>query len=99
MPSGASWPGYVQQVIFLTDGAVGNEQELLRLIATQAGSRRLFTVGIGPGPNAHFLRKAAQFGRGTATFIGDVAEVRERMTALYAKLERPLTDSEMRGWA
>lgn len=82
-------PGHVQQVVFLTDGAVGNEGELLGLIASSIGTRRLFTVGIGPGPNAYFLRKAAQFGRGTATFIGDVGDVKERMTALYAKLERP----------
>ncbi|MBS0320416.1 MAG: VWA domain-containing protein, partial [Proteobacteria bacterium] len=82
-------PGFVQQVVFLTDGAVGNEQELLKLIGDEAGARRLFTVGIGPGPNAYFLRKAAQFGRGTATFIGDVSEVNAKMTALYVKLERP----------
>ncbi len=89
----AAAPGYLRQVVFLTDGAVGNEDELLALIKSKAGERRLFTVGIGPGPNAWFLRKAAQFGRGSATFIGDVNEVREKMTALYAKLESPaLTD-------
>jgi Ca-activated chloride channel family protein len=85
--------GFVQQVVFITDGAVGNEQELLDLIDARAGSRRLFTVGIGPGPNTWFLRKAAQMGRGTATFISDVRDVKSRMTELYAKLENPaLTD-------
>ncbi|MEP7061320.1 MAG: marine proteobacterial sortase target protein [Betaproteobacteria bacterium] len=85
--------GFVQQVVFITDGAVGNEQELLALIDARARSRRLFTVGIGPGPNTWFLRKAAQMGRGTATFISDVRDVRARMSELYAKLENPaLTD-------
>ena len=85
--------GFVQQVVFITDGAVGNEQELLRLIDARARSRRLFTVGIGPGPNTWFLRKAAQAGRGTATFISDVRDVKARMSELYAKLENPaLTD-------
>ncbi|MEO6929455.1 MAG: marine proteobacterial sortase target protein [Casimicrobiaceae bacterium] len=88
--------GFVQQVVFITDGAVGNEQELLDLIDANARSRRLFTVGIGPGPNTYFLRKAAQAGRGTATFISDVRDVKARMTELYAKLENPaLTDIDV----
>lgn len=86
-------PGYARQVFFLTDGAVGNEHELLKLVRARLGDRRLYTIAIGPAPNAWFIRKAAQFGRGTSTFIGDVRDVRERMTELFAKLERPaLTD-------
>ena len=86
-------PGYARQVFFLTDGAVGNEHELLKLIRAELGDRRLYTIAIGPAPNAWFIRKAAQFGRGSSTFIGDVRDVRERMTALFEKLERPaLTD-------
>ena len=83
-------PGYARQVVFLTDGAVGNEHELLKLIRAKLGDRRLHTIAIGPAPNAWFIRKAAQFGRGTSTFIGDVSDVRERMTALFEKLERPV---------
>ena len=83
----------VRQVVFLTDGAVGNEDEILRLVHDKLGDRRLFTVGIGPSPNTFFLTKAAQFGRGTFTFIGDVREVKEKMTGLFRKLENPaLTD-------
>lgn len=85
-------PG-VRQVVFLTDGAVGNEDAILRLVHDALGDRRLFTVGIGPAPNAFFMTKAAQFGRGTYTYIADVREVKEKMTALFRKLESPaLTD-------
>ncbi len=83
----------IRQVVFMTDGAVGNEGDLLELIGRQLGDRRLFTIGIGPAPNTYFMRKAAEAGRGTFTFIGDVREVKERMTALIRKLESPvLTD-------
>lgn len=83
----------MRQVVFLTDGAVGNEDAVLRLVGESIGDRRLFTVGIGPAPNSFFMTKAAQFGRGTYTYIGDVREVREKMTALFRKLESPaLTD-------
>jgi Ca-activated chloride channel homolog len=85
--------GLMRQVVFMTDGAVGNEGELLQLIERRLGDRRLFTVGIGPAPNSYFMRKAAEAGRGTFTFIGDVREVKERMSALIHKLESPvLTD-------
>jgi Ca-activated chloride channel family protein len=88
--------GFVRQVVFLTDGAVGNEDELFALIRNKLGDRRLFTVGIGSAPNSHFMTKAAQFGRGTFTYIGDVREVQEKMAALYRKLESPvLTDIEL----
>jgi len=86
-------PGFVRQVVFLTDGAVGNEGELVALIRARLSDRRLFTVGIGSAPNSFFLTKAAQYGRGTFTFIGDVREVAEKMGALFTKLESPvLTD-------
>ena len=85
--------GFVRQVVFLTDGAVGNEHELFALIRERLDDRRLFTVGIGSAPNSHFMTKAAQFGRGTFTYIGDVREVQEKMGALFRKLESPvLTD-------
>ncbi len=91
--TGTAESDLIRQVVFLTDGAVGNEDTLLRLISDRIGDRRLFTVGIGPAPNAFFMTRAAQFGRGTYTYIGDVREVKAKMTALFRKLESPaLTD-------
>jgi Ca-activated chloride channel family protein len=88
--NGAATPGYLRQVIFMTDGGVGNEEDLFRLISTRLGESRLFTVGIGSAPNAHFMTKAAQFGRGTFTYVGDVKEVNEKMTQLFARIEAPV---------
>ncbi len=80
----------VRQVVFLTDGSVSNEQALFGLIQKHLGTSRLFTVGIGSAPNSHFMREAARYGRGTFTFIGDLAEVGERMGALFRKLRSPV---------
>ncbi len=88
--NGKESPGRVRQVVFLTDGAVGNEDPLFRLIAERLGDSRLFTVGIGSAPNSHFMTKAAQAGRGTFTYIGKPDEVKEKMTGLFAKLESPV---------
>ena len=79
----------LRQVIFITDGAVGNEAALFEQISAQLGRNRLFTVGIGSAPNSWFMSKAAQFGRGTYTYIGDVGEVAGKMSALFEQLSRP----------
>ncbi len=81
---------YLRQVVFLTDGSVGNESELFSLIKKKLGNSRLFTIGIGSAPNSHFMSKAAEFGRGSFTYIGDVNEVQEKMQALFSKLESPI---------
>jgi Ca-activated chloride channel family protein len=80
----------VRQVIFLTDGAVGNEEALFQLLRERLGDSRLFTVGIGSAPNSHFMTRAAQLGRGTFTYIGRIEEVGARMGELFAKLEAPV---------
>lgn len=80
----------LRQVIFLTDGAIGNENALFEQIRHHLGNSRLFTIGIGSAPNSHFMNKAAQFGRGTFTYIGDVNEVTSKMQALFAKLDTPI---------
>jgi Ca-activated chloride channel family protein len=87
----------VHQVIFLTDGSVGNETQLFTLIKDKLGDSRLFTVGIGSAPNSYFMTRAAEFGRGSYTFIGSTEEVQEKMLDLFSKLETPvLTDLSVR---
>ena len=80
----------VRQVIFITDGSVGNEAQLFAYIHENLGERRLFTVGIGSAPNSHFMTRAAKFGRGTFTYVGTVGEVSEKMGELFRKLESPV---------
>lgn len=88
----------LRQVIFLTDGAVGNEKELLQMINEGLGGSRLFTVGIGAAPNSWFMTRAATIGRGSSLFIGDIKEVQGRMKELFLKLENPaLCDVQIMG--
>jgi Ca-activated chloride channel family protein len=80
---------YLRQIIFITDGSVGNEEELFGLIESRLAGARLFTVGIGSAPNSWFMRKAAEVGRGTFTTISALHEVGEKMDRLFRKLENP----------
>ncbi|WP_259055652.1 marine proteobacterial sortase target protein [Methylohalomonas lacus] len=88
----------LRQVLFITDGAVGNEAALFGLIDEKLGRSRLFTVGIGSAPNSHFMRKAAEFGRGSYTYIGAVDEVGARMAELFGKLEHPVAGDLTVDW-
>lgn len=87
---------FLRQIIFITDGAVGNEEGLFQLIDSKLKGARLFTVGIGSAPNSWFMRKAAETGRGTFTTISALHEVGEKMERLFRKLENPqVTDIEV----
>ena len=65
--TGKKHPGRLKQIVFLTDGAVGNETVMMKLIEERLGSVRLFTVGIGSAPNSYFMRHAVWLGRGAFT--------------------------------
>ncbi len=80
----------LRQVVFITDGAIGNEQEMFSILSTARGRSRVFMVGIGTAPNSYLMTRAAELGRGTFTFIGDAMQVEERMKELFAKIGQPV---------
>jgi len=86
-------PQLMRQVVFITDGAVGNETELLQMVAEDLGNSRMFTVAIGHAPNSWFMRKTAEIGRGSYIHIGKPDEVEEQMSRLWGRIQLPaLTD-------
>ena len=86
---GSEFDGFVRQVVFLTDGSVSNEDALFKNIQSKLGDSRLFTVGIGSAPNSFFMRRAADIGKGSFTFIGSTSEVQPKMQQLFDKLAHP----------
>jgi Ca-activated chloride channel homolog len=91
----ASAKTHIRQIIFITDGAIGNEQQMFELLAHQLGRSRVFMVGIGSAPNSYLMTHAAELGRGTFTFIGDAAQVQRRMDELFNKLGNPVVTNLM----
>ncbi|MEQ1753798.1 MAG: marine proteobacterial sortase target protein [Micropepsaceae bacterium] len=80
----------LRQVIFLTDGAVGNEDQVLAEIGKSLGRSRLFTIGIGSAPNTFLMEHIATQGRGSFTHIGSENEVEQKVGDLFNKLEAPV---------
>jgi Ca-activated chloride channel family protein len=86
-------PAWLRQVVFITDGAIGNERQLFDRIArarASASPPRVFAVGIGSAPNSFFMNRAAEIGGGAALHIGSTQEVAGRMGAFLEKLENPV---------
>jgi len=81
---------YLRQIVFITDGAIGNENELFKLLNNKLGDARLFTVGIGSAPNAFFMNKAAKFGRGSYTYISNLDQVSTKMGQLFKRITHPV---------
>lgn len=80
----------IRQVIFITDGSVGNETQLFAYIQDNLQKSRLFTVGIGSAPNSFFMSEAARMGKGTFTYIGSINSVQLKMQSLFSKLTHPV---------
>lgn len=88
--------GYLRHIILLTDGDLGNEEQIFSALRADLGNARLYTVAIGSAPNLFLATKMAQFGRGTFTHIADNSEIQEQMARLFAGIESPvLTDVKL----
>lgn len=86
----ATETGRMRQVVFLTDGDIGNEAQLFDTIAAGRGRSRVFMVGIGSAPNTYLMTRAAELGRGSFTHIGSTDTVETTMRQLFDKLENPV---------
>lgn len=86
----------VSRILFFTDGAVGNEAQVLEEVARNLGSIRIHAAGIGHAPNSYFIRKLAERGHGISTFIFDQMTVEASITSFLKRVERPvLSDLEL----
>ncbi|PCC74926.1 Ca-activated chloride channel family protein [Nannocystis exedens] len=71
-------------LVLVTDGQVGNEDELLRRHAAHLQHVRVFTLGIDQAVNAAFLRRLAAVGGGACELV----ESEERLDEVMAKIHR-----------
>jgi Ca-activated chloride channel family protein len=92
MTSGPS-SGRSRRIVFVTDGAVENEQEVLRAVVERLGDVRLHTVAIGHAPNAWLLRKMAAAGHGLCAFVGTQDEARNDIARFLERIERPVLEN------
>jgi len=83
-------PERMRFVIFLTDGFIGNEAEILgELQRTLGENTRLFSIGVGSSPNRYIIEGLAEEGRGHAYYVGLNEDPDESVAAIYDKINDP----------
>ena len=66
-------PSIPRHIFLLTDGAVFNPKEVIKLIHRNRSSAKLHTFGIGSGASRDLIRGCAKAGGGNCYFISDSA--------------------------
>lgn len=84
-------PDVPRQVVLITDGHIGFEQEIVRELrqGLPAGSR-LHAVGVGSAVNRALTRPAARAGRGVEILIGPGEDPERGASRLVAATRRPV---------
>lgn len=89
----AQRPNTLRLVVFLSDGYIGNEADVLSLISDRIGQARVYAFGVGSGVNRYLLSEMARRGRGFARFIDPTETSHRAAIELAERLEAPvLTD-------
>ena len=90
--------GYSREVILITDGQIGNESEIMGLIKEGDYGSRLFTVGIGHGPNEYFIRQLTRLAGGTSELIAPGERIEPKILRLFRQVMSERMDDLRIDW-
>ena len=86
-------PSRKRIVLFMTDGYIGNEKEIIATINERLGNTRVFSLGVGSSVNRYLLEGMAYCGRGVCTILRHDGDAKEVTRSFYSTIEAPvLTD-------
>jgi Ca-activated chloride channel homolog len=89
-------PARLRIVLFMTDGYIGNETQILAAIEQKLNRARLFSFGVGSSVNHYLLDRMAEAGRGTVQYVRPDEETESAVSAFYNRICNPLlTDIEL----
>ena len=80
---------HLRIVCFMTDGYVGNEEEIIAEVQKHANAR-VFSFGIGSSVNRHLLDKIAEAGRGEAEYVALTDDGSKAARKFYERVRTPL---------
>jgi Ca-activated chloride channel family protein len=73
-------------LVLVTDGQVGNEDQILQTLAPRLAGIRVFTLGIDRTVNEVFLRRLAELGRGACELVESEDRLDEVMAAIHRQI-------------
>jgi Ca-activated chloride channel family protein len=77
-------------LVLVTDGQVGNEDQILRKLGGQVAGLRIFTLGIDQAVNAAFLRRLAALGGGFCELVESEDRLDQVMDSLHRRIATPV---------
>jgi len=86
-------PARLRFVVFMTDGYIGNEREVIALTKKEIGKSRIFGFGVGSSVNRYLLDEVSLVGRGAAEYLRPHQPAEEMIDRFYRRIGKPyLTD-------
>lgn len=86
-------PERLRFVVFLTDGYIGNEAEILTELNKRLDATRVFSFGVGSSTNRYLMDRMAKIGRGVVAYLGQGDGPNDVMDTFFARISHPaMTD-------
>ena len=86
-------PSRYRFVSFMTDGYIGNEEEILAAVHKRISNARIFSFGVGESINRYLLERMAGLGRGAVAYLGLHDSAQAVMGDFFDRMSRAaLTD-------
>ncbi len=97
--SGSLEAGRVRIVFFLTDGYIGNDDEILAAIQNENRARaRIFSMGVGSSVNRYLLAGMARLGRGEMQVMRYDEDVQPFVQRFYDRVRNPVLTGVSLTW-
>ncbi|MEH2087383.1 VIT domain-containing protein [Nostoc sp.] len=91
--------GRLRSVVLLTDGYIGNENEILAEVQQHLQpANRLYTFGVGSSVNRFLLNRIAEIGRGISKIIRHDEPTEEVAEKFYRQINNPVLTNIQISW-
>ena len=82
-------PRRLRVVTFLTDGYIGNEDEILLQVNRRLGATRIFSFGVGTTVNRYLLSGLARMGKGAVAYLNLTDSAADVMDRYFERISHP----------
>ncbi|WP_445176559.1 after-VIT domain-containing protein, partial [Microcoleus sp.] len=91
--------GRLRSIVLITDGYIGNENEVLALVQQSLKpGNRLYSFGVGSSVNRFLLNRLAEVGRGTSQVIRQNEPSASAVEKFFAQINSPVLTNIQISW-